>query len=750
VTWPDWAAPAAGVWALAYGALGVYWALGGAGFPFGPENDPGAGRAAGSALGGLQADVGAPAIAALGLAGMVAAALLARPAARPRRGPLDRALLGFAWGLSALLLLLVPDARLLAAMAYAPVFLVGAPFGWPPVSFLVAVRWPVLNQGLCLAGGFLWGAAALAAQRRARAACPACGRTGAPEAAWTAPAAAARWGRWAVAVAVGVQVCYALVRYAWALGVPLGISEELLRQGRAEGMWQAGASLATVDVVGALLTLGLVQRWGEVVPRWVPGLGGRRVPPALAIAPASVVAAVVTAGGLGVVRRTLSAGFRVEDWATIGPGLLWPLWGAALGAATLAYYYRRRGSCRRCGRGAPPGLPSLPNPAGPLEPGAGSAASPPGRTARRRPPPGGRVAAGAGLLLAALAAALLPLGDPRLSPAPVPGQAYWDLPTGSRLAYVRIPAAPPAGTRPAPAPVVFLHGGPGTPDMAGDAAYFGQLAADGADVYVYDKVGTGRSSRLADPRGYTLARDVADLEAARERIGAPQLTLIGHSYGATVAAAYLAAHGGRVARVVFSSPGALPPVRAGGGDPTSRLTVRERLGVYALLLHPRALLAYGLLQADARAAHAFAGDAELDARFDAVYNRTETAMHCRGAPPGPELHGLGFYAHYYPQSAASPAPVDPRPALATRTAPALVVKGACDYMSWSSAVDYLRALPGARLVYLPGAGHNAYQDRPAEYLAAVRAFLAGTPPPEPPSPALAPGGPPPPGYEGPA
>ncbi len=38
------------------------------------------------------------------------------------------------------------------------------------------------------------------------------------------------------------------------------------------------------------------------------------------------------------------------QWAAIAPELLWPVWGAALGAATLAYYYRRRGRCVQCGR----------------------------------------------------------------------------------------------------------------------------------------------------------------------------------------------------------------------------------------------------------------------------------------------------------------------------------------------------------------------------------------------------------------
>jgi len=36
----------------------------------------------------------------------------------------------------------------------------------------------------------------------------------------------------------------------------------------------------------------------------------------------------------------------------VGPTLLFPVWGAALAVAALGYYYRRRGSCSVCGRGA--------------------------------------------------------------------------------------------------------------------------------------------------------------------------------------------------------------------------------------------------------------------------------------------------------------------------------------------------------------------------------------------------------------
>src|SRR5918994_7506902 len=127
---------------------------------------------------------------------------------------------------------------------------------------------------------------------------------------------------------------------------------------------------------------------------------------------------------------------------------------------------------------------------------------------------------------------LLPLGDEQLPPAPVANQHFWELPTGSRIAHVRLPAKGRART----IPVIFLHGGPGIPDMRGDARYFGQLSREGFDVYIYDLVGRGSSSRLDDPRHYTLGRDVRDLEEVRRKIGAERMILVGHSHGGMVAA----------------------------------------------------------------------------------------------------------------------------------------------------------------------------------------------------------------------
>jgi hypothetical protein len=65
----------------------------------------------------------------------------------------------------------------LVFVAYAPVVIVGAPFGWPPGNNLLALlTWPLENQFLCIGGGVVWVAAGIAYARQTRGACVFCGR----------------------------------------------------------------------------------------------------------------------------------------------------------------------------------------------------------------------------------------------------------------------------------------------------------------------------------------------------------------------------------------------------------------------------------------------------------------------------------------------------------------------------------------------------------------------------------------------
>src|SRR5918997_5241958 len=120
------------------------------------------------------------------------------------------------------------------------------------------------------------------------------GRDGATRPAWTRPEAAARWGRVAVVVAALCALPYGLLRMTWLTPWPVGMDPaELVAvpEMRLHGLLLGSAALA-----GAVLTTGLVARWGEVWPRWMPVVRGRPVPLAAADGPRGRRAALVTLG----------------------------------------------------------------------------------------------------------------------------------------------------------------------------------------------------------------------------------------------------------------------------------------------------------------------------------------------------------------------------------------------------------------------------------------------------------------------
>ncbi|MEV0353944.1 hypothetical protein AB0H88_50085 [Nonomuraea sp. NPDC050680] len=349
--WPAWSAYAAALWSLGYGLLGVAWALGAPGFPWGASDpDP---DGALSILAGATPRPGGWWIAAFGVLGAILALTLAHTRRRGQ-GLASLTPLLLAWPSAAVLIVVIPDSRLMMGVAYSPLLAVAPLFDLSlgGTTLADAWPWPVVNQLVCVLGGLLLAAAALACQRRRRDACRTCGRTG--QDGWTAPEAAARWGRRAVYIAATVPLIYCATRWCWALGVPLGVSKEFLVEGArdAPGIWLAGAYLATFGAGGGVLTLGLAQRWGEVFPRWILGLRGRRVPPLLAIIPATLVAITITVAGMTYIRGAIAGRFSMSEWGAWLPETFWPVWGGALAAAALAYHLRRRGQCRYCGQGA--------------------------------------------------------------------------------------------------------------------------------------------------------------------------------------------------------------------------------------------------------------------------------------------------------------------------------------------------------------------------------------------------------------
>ncbi|WP_219413287.1 hypothetical protein [Pseudonocardia nigra] len=100
-----------------------------------------------------------------------------------------------------------------------------------------------------------------------------------------------------------------------------------------------GFLLGMAALAGAVLTIGLISRWGEVWPRWMPVVRGRAVPIAAAVVPGTLVAALFTVAAIPFALSMVEQG---AYWALFT--FPFPVWGPALGAAVLAYYLRRRGA----------------------------------------------------------------------------------------------------------------------------------------------------------------------------------------------------------------------------------------------------------------------------------------------------------------------------------------------------------------------------------------------------------------------
>ncbi|NYD79587.1 hypothetical protein [Arthrobacter cupressi] len=258
-------------------------------------------------------------------------------------------------GLTALVL--VGDARLLSVLGYIPVIIAKVAYDPQIQQAIPRLLDPAqLNLVVLAVGAAQWAALAVAVNRRARNACAKCGRSERTVDGPFSAQAAARWGRSAVAVAVFVPLVYAVTRICWAFGIPLGVEPTLLDGMQGQGMDTSALGLGGMAVLGSVLTLGLVQRWGEVFPRWIPRAGGKRVPIGLAVVPAAFVAMAIIPASVtmlmmaGLPSEGTIPGFSLTNWAPLGPTFLWPLWGVALGAATLAYWLRRRGACATCHR----------------------------------------------------------------------------------------------------------------------------------------------------------------------------------------------------------------------------------------------------------------------------------------------------------------------------------------------------------------------------------------------------------------
>jgi len=102
--------------------------------------------------------------------------------------------------------------------------------------------------------------------------------------------------------------------------------------------------------------------------------------------------------------------------------------------------------------------------------------------------------------------------------------------------------------------VITLHGGPGG-DYRSNLAL--QSLADEYYVVFFDQRGSGLSPRV-DPEEITLETAIADVDSFVEYFGrGKKVNIVGHSWGAMLASAYVGQYPGKVDHVVLAEPGFL-------------------------------------------------------------------------------------------------------------------------------------------------------------------------------------------------
>lgn len=221
-------------------------------------------------------------------------------------------------------------------------------------------------------------------------------------------------------------------------------------------------------------------------------------------------------------------------------------------------------------------------------------------------------------------------------------------------------------------------------------------------VIAVDLPGFGFSDRGPDV-DFSHTAQTERIVGLMELLGIERATLVGHSMGGAIAERVAANHPERVDRLVLVAainaahpPEAARPARAAGP-------------MFALV---------GVAQRSPRAMYAMGRRALPRMVHDRAY-ATEEVM--RGYVDPLLIPGTVAAVRRMSEAARDEAPLD----LSEVTAPTLVLSGASDHVvPPERGLELAAAIPGARHLIVPEAGHLLAEERPEAFLEEVLAFLA--------------------------
>jgi proline iminopeptidase len=274
------------------------------------------------------------------------------------------------------------------------------------------------------------------------------------------------------------------------------------------------------------------------------------------------------------------------------------------------------------------------------------------------------------------------------------------------------------------APLMIVHGGPGA-----SHDYFLPwllpLMRSNKLVFI-DERGSGRSSKMADPKQYTLENIAEDVEEVRQALGLGKISLLGHSFGGPVVEAYAFRYQKNLTHLILGSTfastkelnEALARMKA-DMDPKDRdrLSALEAAGLFGkgeIWEHGRYSEEYAKL-AWGKGYFPYVYANQPDPNYDPVAQNTTIAWDVYREMWGSDgefvvdgnLKDMEW--------------VDRLPEIKV---PTLIIVGDHDESDPKMSKEMHEKIAGSQLVILPRSGHMTFVDQNELFLKTVREFVA--------------------------
>lgn len=303
---------------------------------------------------------------------------------------------------------------------------------------------------------------------------------------------------------------------------------------------------------------------------------------------------------------------------------------------------------------------------------------------------------------------------------PLSEMRYWNLSTGSRLAYVHKEGkGNKKGT-----PVIFLQGGPGG-FITDSTRFLDFVTEEGYDLYLYDQAGSGHSERLKDINEYTAERHVKDLDEIVKTIQAEKLILVGQSWGAILATLYTADHPDKIEKLILTGPGPVVPINHALESimPPDTLSVQKPKFTNKMANEKVSNMRVKMVRLFAQwFGVKIATDREMDAFQTLLNNELNKSTVADPAMAKPAEGGGGYYVQIKTMQSLATTK-DPRVKLTNNLIPVLILRGEYDNQPWGFVTEYFDLFKQHRFRLIKGAGHAIPREQKQRYEAEIRSFL---------------------------